>query len=51
MTSRELLIVGGGTAADPAPGADGRAYQLPGILLIAILVVVDLARERRKRER
>lgn len=50
MTSRELLIVGGGLLLILLLVPMGGPYQLPGILLIAILVVVDLVRERRKRE-
>jgi hypothetical protein len=50
MTSRELLIVGGGLLLMLLLVPMGGTYQLPGIFLITILVVVDLARERRKRE-
>lgn len=48
MTSRELLIVGGGILLAIFLVPFGGAQAPVAILLIALLVIVDLARERRK---
>jgi hypothetical protein len=51
MTSRELMIVGGGILLAIFLVPFGGAQAPIAILVIALLVVFDIANGRRKRER